>query len=128
MLAVFEQGGGLAPHTLLALPRVWVPRSTDVSLGTTLDGDPGQAVAALAPLARLHFPVRVVSAAARQGQLTLELRSGLELQLGDQGDLLLKLTVAKQILPTIPPAAGTYLDVSVPDRPVAGGHNPQVVG
>jgi cell division protein FtsQ len=118
----------LAPRALLALPRIWVPRSTDVSIGLTLGGDPGRAVAALAPLSHLHFPVHVLSAAAVQGQLTIQLRSGLELRLGDGRDLLLKLALAKQIVPTISPASRTYLDVSVPERPVAGGRNPQVGG
>ncbi len=117
----------LPARALPALPRIWVPRSTDVSVGATLAGDPARAVAALAPLARLHFPVRVATAEAAEGQLTLQLRSGLELRLGDTGDLALKLTVAKELVATIRPATGSYLDVSVLERPVAGA-NTQLAG
>jgi hypothetical protein len=53
------------------------------------------------------------------------LASGLQLRLGDSGDLKLKLSIAKQLLPLTPGAA--YVDVSVPERPVAG-YNSQVGG
>jgi hypothetical protein len=59
------------------------------------------------------------------GQLTLVLAAGTQLRLGDSGDLRLKLSIAKQILPLAGGAA--YVDVSVPERPVAG-YNPQVEG
>jgi cell division septal protein FtsQ len=118
----------LAGNALPNLPRIWVPRGTDVSVGATLGGDPGAAVAALVPLQRLHFPVRVATAEASDGQLFLRLRTGLEMRLGDSRDLPLKLSIARQIAPTIAAGAGTYLDVSVPDRPVAGGSNSQVGG
>jgi cell division protein FtsQ len=126
----------LVPHTFGQLPRIWVPRTTGLTVGETLGGEIGSAAAAVAPLARLHFPIRVVTASAANGRLTLQLRSGLELRLGSRGNLFLKLSVAKQIAPTIPPGTGTYLDVSVPDRAVAGGGtppaasptNPQVAG
>ena len=53
-------------------------------------------------------------------ELTLVLGGGLELRLGDGGDLRLKLAIARRILrrtgPRVP--AGGYLDVSVPERPV----------
>ena len=115
----------LPANALPNLPRIWVPRSTDVGLGATLAGDPGAAVVALVPLQRLHFPVRVATAQAAGGQLTLHLVSGLELRLGDARDLPLKLAIARQIAPTVSLSAGTYLDLSVPERPVAGVKTPQ---
>ena len=118
----------LTANALLNLPRIWVARSTDATLGATLAGDPGAAVAALVPLQRLRFPVPVATAESSDGQLALRLRSGLEIRLGDAHDLPLKLSVARQIAPTIAPGSGTYLDVSVPERPVAGGDNLQVSG
>jgi len=118
----------LEPRALLALPRIWVPRPTGVEVGATLAGDAGAAVDALVPLSRLRFPVQVASAEATSGQLSLRLRTGLELRLGAAQDLLLKLDIARQILPTLAPGAGAYLDVSVPDRPVSGSTNPQVQG
>ena len=66
---------------------------------------------------------------ATDKELTLVLRSGLELRLGDAGDLRLKLAVARRIL--LLQGAETsadYLDVTVPERPVVGGLNTQVEG
>jgi cell division protein FtsQ len=118
----------LRPGALLALPRVWVVRASDVQVGATLGGDPAAAVGALVPLLHLRFPARVASATAAGGQLSLQLRSGLELRLGDSRDLPLKLTIARQIVPTLAAAPDAYLDVSVPERPVAGANNPQLGG
>jgi cell division protein FtsQ len=101
------------------LPRVWVTRDTDVAVGDTL-ADPGtqRAVRVLAAAAReLPAVVRAVRVEARE--TTLILRSGLELRLGREHDVRLKLAVAARILPQLG-ADSTYLDVAVPDRPVAG--------
>ena len=53
-------------------------------------------------------------------ELTLVLGGGLELRLGDGGDLRLKLAIARRILRQTGAAStgGGYLDVSVPERPV----------
>ena len=59
------------------------------------------------------------------GELTLVLRSGTELRLGDSGDLRLKLSIAKELLPLT--AGARYVDISVPERPVAK-YNSQVGG
>jgi len=74
----------------------------------------------------------VISARWRDGPfdhatsvLMLALASGQEIRLGDASDLRLKLAVAARILPL---ASGAhYLDVSVPDRSVAG-FNSQLSG
>ena len=58
----------------------------------------GTAAAALAPLAGIAFPAHVRAVRATETELTLVLRSGLELRLGDAGDLRLKLAVARQLL------------------------------
>jgi cell division protein FtsQ len=105
------------------LPRVWLPAGTDVSVNSTLGGIAARGVAAVAPLRPLHLAGRVRQVLAGDGQLTLVLGSGTELRLGDSGDLRLKLSIAKQILPLAGGAA--YVDVSVPERPVAG-YNSQV--
>jgi cell division septal protein FtsQ len=105
--------------TRLDLPRVWVPRRTAVAAGTTLaDDSGGSAVRALALLDAAGVGVRART--VRMGEeLTYVLRSGLELRLGSNRAVELKLAVAAEILPRL--AAGTrYLDVSVPARPVAG--------
>jgi hypothetical protein len=59
------------------------------------------------------------------GELTLVLASGTELRLGDSGDLRLKLSIAKQLIPLT--VGATYVDISVPERPVAG-YKSQVAG
>jgi cell division protein FtsQ len=101
------------------LPRVWLKRDVDVRVGEWLRGPQLRAVAAVAPLVSHPLPVAVGSVVATRGELTLELRSGLELRLGDHSDLAVKLEVARHVIPQL---AGSedYLDVSVPERPVAG--------
>jgi cell division protein FtsQ len=101
-----------------ALARIWVKRDVRLDPGGLVDGDLLTAVGAVAPLADGRFPSRVVSVATANG-LTLRLRSGLELRLGDTHDVDLKLAVAARVLRVLPSGSG-YLDVSVPDRPVAG--------
>ena len=101
------------------LARIWVSRDVPIEPGATVEGDLATAVGAVAPLAGVRFPGRVVSVATDGGRLTLRLRSGLELRLGDPGNVDLKLAVADRVLRMLPPGSG-YLDVSVPERPVAG--------
>ena len=69
--------------------------------------------------ARGRFPVAVASVVATREELTLVLRDGLELRLGDGSDLPVKLGSRGASCPGSPARAG-YLDVSVPERPVAG--------
>ena len=79
----------------------------------------------MAPLAGSRFPGRVTSVTATADALTLRLRSGLELRLGDPLDVALKLAVAARVIPLLDPGTA-YLDVAVPERPVAGTLNSQV--
>jgi cell division protein FtsQ len=108
------------PRTQPGLPRIWVPRATDVAAGAFVDpAGTGSAARALALAVGARFPARISTAAMTHGELTLHLRSGLELRLGDPTDVRLKLAIARRALRGLP--AGTaYLDVSVPGRPVAG--------
>jgi cell division protein FtsQ len=101
------------------LPRVWLKRDVDVRVGEWLGGPQLRAVNAVAPLVEKPLPVAVGSVVASRGELTLELRSGLELRLGDHTDLAVKLEVARHVIPQLA-GAEDYLDVSVPERPVAG--------
>jgi cell division septal protein FtsQ len=106
------------PH-LSHLPRLWVAHDIQVRVGERLPAAAGAAATALAPLEGAPLPggVRVVRAGK---ELTLVLGGGLEVRLGDPGDLQLKLAIARRILrsTTAPATAGDYLDVSVPERPV----------
>jgi cell division protein FtsQ len=105
------------------LPRIWVPTAAPVAPGAFLAPDDGGAAARALALAQ-GFPARVSTATLSHGELTLRLRAGLELRLGDPVDVRLKLAVARRALRVLP-AGSTYLDVAVPQRPVAGS-NPQV--
>lgn len=101
------------------LARVWVAKDVPLQPGAIVENDLAVAVEAVTPLAGVHFPGRVTSVTTAAGQLTLRLSSGLELRLGDLRQVDLKLAVAARVMPRLPSDAG-YLDVSVPDRPVAG--------
>jgi cell division protein FtsQ len=108
----------IARHAEPGLPRIWLPTSTRLEPGAFLDAeDGGRAAVALAVAGR--FPVPVRSASLRAGALVFHLRSGLELRLGEPTGIRLKLAVARRAL-AVMPAGMTYLDVSVPGRPVAG--------
>ena len=72
----------------------------------------------LAAARRVGFRGHVRDVSSTDGSLVFRLRSGLELRLGDEEDLALKLAVAGRILPLV--RGATYLDVSLPARPVAG--------
>ena len=107
-----------------ALPRIWVPTAVQVSVGGFLDATHGGSAARALALVADHFPARIATASFTGGDLTFRLRSGLELRLGDATDVRLKLAIVRRALYDLPPGA-TYLDVSVPRRPVAGV-DPQV--
>ena len=111
------------------LPRIWLPASASLAPGAFLPAEQGgDAAEALALAAR--FPAHVRSASLVGGALVFHLRSGLELRLGEPANIRLKLAVARRAL-AVMPAGMTYLDVSLPGRPVAGtaslpAGNPQV--
>lgn len=100
------------------LPRIWLTHKTDVRLGEPIAGEVLRAVRAVAPLARRPLPARVSAVRSTNQELTLVLRSGFELRLGDDSDRALKLELARRILPAVL-ASGGYLDLSVPERPVS---------
>jgi cell division septal protein FtsQ len=113
------------------LPRIWLPSRTQLSKGAYLTDEPGALAArSLAAFVGSGFSARVVFVRALDGQITLGLRGGLAVQLGAPIDLRLKIAIARSILPTLAlPGQGgpDYLDITVPERPVAG-RNPQPSG
>jgi cell division protein FtsQ len=117
---VSARGRVIAPvgrGTHRELPRIWLPPATDIARS-------------LAAFVGSGFSGRVMFVRALDGQITLGLRGGLEIGLGVPVDLRLKIAIAHAIVPSLAlPSAGgpTYLDISVPERPVAG-RNPQVGG
>jgi len=112
---VAELGRGARP----ALPRIWLKRDVELRLGESIGGLQLRAVSAVAPLRARPLPIAVGSVVPTRGELTLILRTGLELRLGDGSDLPVKLEVARRVLPQLASHRG-YLDLSVPERPVAG--------
>jgi cell division protein FtsQ len=104
-----------------SLPRVWLGADTTTpEPGTLLADRQGlRAVRALALAhrARFRLPVRFVR--VHEQELTFLLGSGLELRLGDLRAVRLKLAVASVVVPELRDGGYTYLDVSVPRRPVA---------
>jgi cell division protein FtsQ len=116
---------GRRSHPTLA--RIWVGRNVVLNLGDKADGDLATAIAAVAPIAGSRFPGHVTSVTTTPEELTLRLRSGLEVRLGDATDTGLKLAVAARVIPLLDPGT-EYLDVAVPERPVSGTLNSQVEG
>jgi cell division protein FtsQ len=111
--------------TQRSLPRVWLGGSDDPERGAALTDQPAvRAVRALARARRSRFSQRILFVRFREHDLTFVLGSGLELRLGDVRALPLKLAVAAQVLPELVQSGSyTYLDVSVPGRPVAGSNS-----
>jgi cell division septal protein FtsQ len=123
--------GTIARGTHRALPRIWLPVRTEIEIGSLLADEPGGLAArSLAAFVGSGFGNRIAFVRALDGQITFGLRGGLEVRLGAPVDLRLKIAIAHGIVPTLAfPAAGgpDYLDLAVPERPVAG-RNPQPEG
>jgi cell division septal protein FtsQ len=116
---------------LPSLPRIWLPATSVVTVGAILH-DPAGALAthALRSFRGIGLGQRITFVKVTDGRLVAGLRGGLELRFGPPVDLGLKLAVARSILPALAaPAAGgpRYLDLAVPERPVAGTDS-QVAG
>ena len=124
VIAVVDSG------TARSVPRIWLPAGFDVSPGSFLTDEAAAAARALRAFVASGFANRVTWARVRSGELTLGTHSGLELRLGAPSDLPLKIAIAQRIAPTLVPLSQggpAYIDLSVPERPVAGS-NPQVEG
>jgi cell division protein FtsQ len=115
-------------RSLPKLPRIWLPSSTELQAGAFLAD--ALAARSLSALVGSGFPDRISFVRALNGEITLGLRGGLEIQLGPPMDLRLKVAIARGILPllALPGKGGPdYLDLTVPERPVAG-RNPKPSG
>jgi cell division protein FtsQ len=116
-----------------SLPRFWLPKHVPLSAGEKLPlYDGSLAAAAVAPIAPGAFHGGVQSVVSSQAELTLKLGTGMQVRLGDVGDLRLKLSIAHRIMriaasEDVEPG-GSYVDVSVPERPVLGTTNSTVEG
>jgi hypothetical protein len=103
-----------------SLPRLWVKRELGIVVGEPLPRSAAAAAIALAPLRGAPLPGGVRFVRTGEQGLVLVLGSGLEVRLGDGGDLRLKLAIARRILRAtgVATAGSGYLDVAVPERPV----------
>jgi cell division protein FtsQ len=115
------------PRAQPDLPRIWLPRKLAIGVGATLPTTYQPAARALGSLRDVHFPAHVKGVQFGGGEMTVVLRSGREILLGDPSDAVLKLAVAGQVLRHLDRSL-PYLDVSVPERPVASSSNPQPSG
>jgi cell division protein FtsQ len=104
------------------LPRIWLAHSNDPEVGSAVtDRYALRAIRTLALARTAHFRGSVRMVRVRARDLTFRLASGVELRLGDLRAVPLKLAVATRVLPILRQQGGyLYLDVSVPERPVAG--------
>ncbi len=110
------------------LPRLWVTHAVAVTVGAGLPSTLTAAASAAAAARAVRLPGGVHTVRATSSELTLALGSGLEVRLGDTGDLRLKLAIARRIIAAVGPDTTTgYVDVSVPERPVFDP-NPKVGG
>jgi cell division septal protein FtsQ len=131
---VSARGRVIAPVALgthRPLPRIWLPVRTELDIGSWLGGEAGGLAArSLAAFVGSGFTNRITFVRALDGQITLGLLGGLEIRLGAPVDLRVKIAIAHGIVPrlALPSEGGPdYLDIAVPERPVAG-RNPQPEG
>ncbi len=112
----------------LGLPRIWSATAPDLAPGEFVgDATALTAIAALAAVPEA-FPVRIRGVRGDDQTMRLVLTTGTEIRLGSTDDLSLKLRAAQAVLASLSPSergALTYLDVSLPQRPV-GSAEPQV--
>ena len=117
----------VTPRDARALPRIWLPRSASISVGGELPAAYEPGARTLGAARDVHFAGRVKGVRLDTGEITLALRSGRMVLLGEPSDVRVKLAVASQLLPTLDSSL-LYLDVSVPERPVASADNSQLSG
>jgi cell division protein FtsQ len=102
------------------LPRLWVARGTTIRVGGQVPAGLVPATRALAAAHAAGLGGRVKGVRLANDELTLVLRHGTELRLGRVADVGMKLTIAREVLELVDRSSISYIDVSVPQRPVAG--------
>jgi cell division protein FtsQ len=116
--------GQVPRRSHLRFPRIWAPKTVPLEVGRVVEDVDLRAAALALPEGKADgLAIRIRTARSHAGELVFVLANGLELRLGNGIDVALKLAAAREILPQLAAPAGggpTYLDVSVPERPVAG--------
>jgi cell division protein FtsQ len=118
----------LPPRALPRLPRIWIAGVASLAPGETLSDRSARLALGVLSAVPARFPARLVAARAKGGAVTLILIGGRELRLGPPRAVRPKLEAAAAVLTALSAderAGLGYLDVSVPNRPVAG-IDPQV--
>jgi cell division septal protein FtsQ len=104
--------------TQRGMPRLWVRRGATIRVGGQIPAGLVSATRALAAAHAAGIASRVKGVRTTGEELTLVLRRGLEIRLGRPADVGMKLVIARKVLGLV--GNGTsYIDVSVPQRPVA---------
>ncbi len=109
----------IAVGTERGLPRLWLRRGATIRVGGQIPAGLVSATRALAEAHAAGVASRVKGVRTSGDELTLVLRHGIEIRLGRSADVGMKLVIARKVLRLV--GSGTsYIDVSVPQRPVAG--------
>jgi cell division protein FtsQ len=101
------------------VPRLWVRRGATIRVGGQIPAGLISATRALAEAHAAGIASRIKGVQTSGEELTLVLRHGIELRLGRDADVRMKLVIARKVLALID-GSTSYIDVSVPQRPVAG--------
>ena len=101
-----------------SFPRLWLAKGTGIRLGGSVPAGWLPATRALAEAHSVGLGSRVKGIRPQGDELTLVLRRGTEIRLGRPTEVGLKLTVAAKVLALVD-SGTSYVDVSVPQRPVA---------
>jgi cell division protein FtsQ len=100
-------------------PRLWLAKGATIRLGGQIPPGFVPATRALAEAHAVGLGARIKGVRLEGEELTLVLRRGTELRLGRATEVGLKLTVASKVLRMVDGSV-SYVDVSVPQRAVAG--------
>jgi cell division protein FtsQ len=112
--------GEIEVGTERRMPRLWLRRGATIRVGGQIPAGLVSATRALAEAHAAGLGGRVKGIrASGEDELTLVLRRGTEIRLGRAADVGLKLVIARKVLARVG-SDTTYVDVSVPQRPVAG--------
>ena len=101
------------------MPRLWLRRGATIRVGGQIPAGLVSATRALAEAHSAGIASRVKGVRTSGDELTLVLRHGTEIRLGRDADVRMKLVIARKVLALVD-GATSYIDVSVPQRPVAG--------
>jgi cell division septal protein FtsQ len=120
----------LLPKKLGERPRIRLPGRVTLSPGQRITDRSTMLALRVVAAVPHDFPTRIHSVRAREGLVTIVLAGDVELRLGEGTAVALKLAVAAEVLHALSAeerATLGYLDLTVPDRAVAGD-KPQVSG